>query len=131
MIGYTIAVLFSIFFCILIWSFRIEWIAFFTDDRKIGAIMIDILPFFISGIWLLQSFMVVLTGLLKGINKANFVSCTTLVVYYVIGVPLILCLSEPWGMNLKLFGIWLENGVCNFLLVVIYSYKLFRIDWNA
>ena len=93
--------------------------------------MIDIVPLFILGIFVLDSLMVIESGILKGINKAGFVSATTLIIYYFFGIPLILWLSEPWGLNLKILGLWLNNGITNLMLTLIFAYKLLTINWKT
>lgn len=71
-----------------------------------------------------------MSGALKGIEKKDLVLNSTLIVYFLIGIPLILILTFTWGFDYKLRGIWLGFGVANTILSTIYVFSLFSANWH-
>lgn len=71
-----------------------------------------------------------MSGALKGIEKKDLVSYSSLIVYYCFGVPLDLVLTFSWGFDLQLVGIWLGFGLTNMILCIIYIGALLKVDWN-
>jgi MATE family multidrug resistance protein len=77
---------------------------------------------------------------LKGIDKKNLVTYTTLIVYYIFGtrmqqsslaIPLVLVFTFGWGFDLGVTGIWLAFGVANLMLLVMYLFSLLTTDWHV
>lgn len=58
----------------------------------------------------------------------NVVSYSTIIGYYIIGVPFMILLSYPTGLEVR--GIWLGFGIANFCLILYYTYKYIGVDWN-
>ncbi len=66
-------------------------------------------PIFIFGLFISDGLQEILSGILKGIELKEIVTYSSLFVYYVIGVPLILLFSYEWGafgLGWKIYGVW-------------------------
>ena len=59
------------------------------------------------------------------------VSYSTLLTYYVIGSPLDLYFAEPWGLDLKIIGIWIGFGACNIMILVQFAFVLARSSFHV
>lgn len=70
-----------------------------------------------------------MTGILKGIDRKEFVTYSTLFVYYIVGIPLVLYFSYGWGLDKKVWGIWLAFGIVNAVLAITYLILTFTTNW--
>lgn len=71
-----------------------------------------------------------MTGILKGIERKEFVTYSTLFVYYVIGIPLVLYWSCDFGRGEKVYGIWFAFAIVNAILAVLYMVLTFTTNWH-
>lgn len=69
-----------------------------------------------------------MTGILKGIDKIKEVSISTLVFYYIIGLPLMYIFA--FNLNLGLSGIWLGFACANIGLIIYFSFELIVTNWK-
>lgn len=53
-----------------------------------------------------------------------------LILYYLIGFPLMIYTTYSRGLGWGVKGIWLSFGLVNAFLSVIYMYKIYYIDWE-
>lgn len=60
--------------------------------------MQETLPYFIMGSIFFDGFQGTLSGALKGVNMQSLVSNSTLIAYYIFGVPLILILTYTFDL---------------------------------
>ena len=69
-----------------------------------------------------------MSGVLKGTNSSHLVSKSTIICYYIIGIPCILILS--YFLDMKIKGIWLGFGTANFILFGYFIKKFLDTDWS-
>ena len=81
--------------------------------------MLDVYPVFVYGFIISDGLQGTLAGVLKGINHKDLVSYSTLLTYYILGLPLVLYYSCSWGsfgLGLKVYGIWYAFMLINVML---------------
>lgn len=67
-------------------------------------------------------------GILKGIERKELVTYSTLLVYYLIGIPLVIYFAYPFGLGEKVYGIWLAFTIVNIVLAVLYFISIYNLD---
>lgn len=55
---------------------------------------------------------------------------STLISYYVCGIPVICAFTFSWGLDWGVTGIWLGFGLANAILLVMYVVLIFTTDWD-
>lgn len=112
---------------LLLWIFQSYWVDVYTANPYVQEQLLEVLPYFLLGCILIDGYQGVMTGILKGLEKADKVSIATLVSYYIIGVPLMHILAFQLDWQLK--GLWLGLGCANLALILYYVYELSMTDW--
>ena len=84
----------------------------------------DVFPIFVFGFFVIDGLQGTLTGILKGIEKKEYVTYTTLIVYYLIGIPLVIYFSFQFGLGMKVKGIWWAFAIANAALAIMYNINL-------
>ena len=59
--------------------------------------MLQVYNIFVFGFFVIDGLQGTLTGILKGIERKEFVTYSTLLVYYIIGIPLVFYYSSDLG----------------------------------
>ena len=70
---------------------------------------------------------------MKGIERKEFVTYSTLLVYYLIGIPLVLyyaCDLWGYGRDDKVYGIWFAFALVNIVLAILYLILTFTTNWE-
>lgn len=67
---------------------------------------------------------------MKGIDRKDFVTYSTLLVYYLIGVPLVIYFAYDFGMGDKVYGIWFAFAIVNAVLAILYLILTFTTNWE-
>lgn len=130
-VGVILFVGFTTIFMIGLTFIKEMWVNFYSAGRQeINDIMLEVYPIFVFGFFVIDGLQGTLTGILKGIDRKDFVTYSTLLVYYLIGIPLFLYFACGFGLGLKVYGIWLSFSLVNALLAVLYLILTFTTNWH-
>ena len=122
--GIIIYFIFTTIFLTCLAVFRYQWAEFYAEDQEIQDIIMDVFPIFVFGFFVIDGLQGTLTGILKGIEKKEYVTYTTLIVYYLIGIPLVIYFSFQFGLGMKVKGIWWAFAIANAALAIMYNINL-------
>ena len=78
--------IFAVVLFTLLWFLRNIWASFYASDEEIKDELLKALPWFILGCLIFDGFQGSMSGTLKGIDKKNLVTYSTLIAYYVCGI---------------------------------------------
>ncbi|CAD8090331.1 unnamed protein product [Paramecium primaurelia] len=130
LVGVILFVGFTSIFMVTLSFIKDQWVNFYSAGRQeINDILLEVYPIFVFGFFVIDGLQGTLTGILKGIDRKDFVTYSTLLVYYLIGIPLFLYFACDFGLGLKVYGIWLSFSLVNALLAVLYIILTFTTNW--
>ena len=135
-VGVLFFVCFTTVFLTLLSVFRVQWAVFYAAANvEVKNLILDVYPIFVFGFFIIDGLQGTLTGILKGIERKDLVTYSTLLVYYPIGIPLVIymaCGLNGFGLDMKVYGIWLAFSIINAILALLYKYiSYFRYLWVA
>ncbi|CAD8104675.1 unnamed protein product [Paramecium sonneborni] len=131
LVGVVLFVGFTTIFMVGLTFIKEIWCNFYSAGRQeINDIMLEVYPIFVFGFFVIDGLQGTLTGILKGIDRKDFVTYSTLLVYYLIGIPLFLYFACGFGLGLKVYGIWLSFSLVNALLAILYLILTFTTNWQ-
>ncbi|CAD8183873.1 unnamed protein product [Paramecium octaurelia] len=130
-VGVLLFIGFTILFLSALTIFKQSWAEFYSAGRQeITDLILDVYPIFVFGFFVIDGLQGTLTGILKGIERKDFVTYSTLFVYYLIGIPLVVFFAYDFGLGKKVYGIWFAFGIVNAILAVLYLILTFTTNWS-
>lgn len=95
-----------------------------AKNVEVKNLILDVYPIFVFGFFIIDGLQGTLTGILKGIEKKDLVTYSTLLVYYPLGIPLVIYMScglNGMGLDWKVYGIWFAFSIINAVLAILYK----------
>ncbi|CAK94292.1 unnamed protein product (macronuclear) [Paramecium tetraurelia] len=130
-VGVLLFIGFTTIFLSALSFFKETWAEFYSAGRQeITDLILEVYPIFVFGFFVIDGLQGTLTGILKGIERKDFVTYSTLLVYYLIGIPLVVYFAYDFGLGDKVYGIWLAFGIVNAILAVLYLILTFTTNWS-
>jgi len=107
---------------------RNVWANFFSSDPDTRSELLEVFYVWLIGLLLLDSYQVILSGIIKGLGKQKLASYGVLVGYYFVAMPLIYFFAfvENW----KVLGIWFGFSAAIVLLLVVFALIIYKSDWD-
>ncbi|ORY74741.1 mate-domain-containing protein [Leucosporidium creatinivorum] len=114
---------------IMLVLFRHKWGGLFSSEDDVIALVATVLPL-VATFQLTDGLSGATGGLLRGAGKAPLGALINLTSYYVIGLPVGLCLAFL-GPKLGLRGLWLGLTLSLSWTAVLTTYVIWNLDWEA
>jgi MATE family multidrug resistance protein len=118
--------------CFALISLRKHWGYMWDDDQEVASLVETILPL-VAFFQLSDATGAIGGGILRGTGKQKFGAIINLVAYYIIGMPLGVCLAFPpfKGMqSMGLFGLWVGLTIGLLSVSVFQIGFILFLDWN-
>ena len=112
----------------ILYAMRNIWASLFSNVPSTQQDLIDVFYVYLVGVLIMDSFQVILAGILKGIGKQKLATYGVLISFYFMAIPLIIYLSII--RNWQVMGIWVGFSIVICLLVIFFVIVLLRSDWD-
>jgi MATE family multidrug resistance protein len=105
------------------------WASLFSDNADIQQDLVNCFYVYLIGILVLDSFQVILSGILKGIGQQRLATLGVLIGYYFIALPLIYLLAIY--LDWKVLGIWIGFSSVIIVLAVLFTIVAVFTNWDT
>ncbi|KAM3133855.1 hypothetical protein pb186bvf_013970 [Paramecium bursaria] len=125
-----VAMYFSLIFfsTSLFFIYTKEWADFYSANTNVSQIMEDaLLPFLINFVCC-DGLQMIIAGVIKGLNKGQWIGTQVLIAYLGIGIPLEIYFAYTWDQGVK--GIWVGFGIANCQILLFFIQTMSMIDWE-
>ncbi|KAH8680883.1 MATE efflux family protein [Xylariales sp. PMI_506] len=99
----------------------------FTDDAEVIEFVAQVLPL-VAVMQVFDSVAAMSHGLLRGIGKQHFGSYSSLLSYYLVGLPI--SFGTGFGLDWKLEGLWFGVTLGLVLVAIVEYCYIYMTDWN-
>lgn len=126
-VGLSASLVVGFFNCCVLTFGRYKIASLFSDDQDVVSVTAAVFPL-VGGIQVFDALSSVASSILRAQGKQKVGGIINLVVYYIIAIPLSLCLSYVLGLNI--YGLWIGVGSGMLLIGSTESVYLLNVDWE-
>ncbi|CDW87432.1 multidrug resistance [Stylonychia lemnae] len=126
----------AIIIIVLVWFFRFQIAAFYTDIERVEELVADALKY-MAFVQFFNQPQACQQGIMRGLGKVGLTSLTVLISYYGFTLPLGYVFAFHVGQNTEtgkgmgINGLWFGMFIGQGILCTIYQFLIsFKVDWN-